>query len=86
MREWTPEQVAEAAGARLVSPPPSGGGPARAVIDSRAAGVGDLFVGLAGEHVDGGRFAPQALAGGAWGVLVAPEHAEAARCAVPGAL
>jgi UDP-N-acetylmuramoyl-tripeptide--D-alanyl-D-alanine ligase len=86
VREWTPEQVAEAAGARLVAPSPHAAGPGRAVIDSREAGEGDLFVGLPGEHVDGGRFAPQALAGGAWGVLVAAEHAEAARCAVPGTL
>ncbi len=56
------------------------------VIDSRQAGPGSLFVGLPGEHVDGGRFAPNALAAGAWGVLTTPEHAEAARCAVPGAL
>ncbi|HEX7298161.1 MAG TPA: UDP-N-acetylmuramoyl-tripeptide--D-alanyl-D-alanine ligase [Solirubrobacteraceae bacterium] len=86
MRDWSPEQVAQAAGGRLVAPAPRPTGPERAVIDSRAAGSGDLFVGLVGEHVDGGRFAPQALAGGAWGVLVAPEHAEAARCAMPGAL
>jgi UDP-N-acetylmuramoyl-tripeptide--D-alanyl-D-alanine ligase len=84
--EWSPEQVAQAAGGRLVAPAPHAGGPARAVIDSRAAGPGDLFVGLVGEHVDGGRFAAQALAGGAWGVLVAPEHADAARCAVAGAI
>ncbi|HET6865768.1 MAG TPA: UDP-N-acetylmuramoyl-tripeptide--D-alanyl-D-alanine ligase [Solirubrobacteraceae bacterium] len=86
MRTWTPEQVAGAAGARLVSPPPTGGGPERVVIDSRQAGPGSLFVGLPGEHVDGGRFAPNALADGAWGVLTTSEHAEAARCAVPGAL
>jgi UDP-N-acetylmuramyl pentapeptide synthase len=43
-------------------------------------------VGLRGENADGGRFAPQALAAGAWGVLVAPEHAEAAQCAPPGVL
>jgi UDP-N-acetylmuramyl pentapeptide synthase len=55
-------------------------------IDSRQAGPGSLFVGLGGERVDGGRFAPQALAAGAWGVLTTPEHAEAARCAVPGVL
>jgi UDP-N-acetylmuramoyl-tripeptide--D-alanyl-D-alanine ligase len=78
--------VAQAAGGRLVAPAPRAGGPSRAVIDSRAVAAGDLFVGLPGEHVDGGRFAPQALAGGAWGVLVAPEHAAAAQCAVPGAL
>jgi UDP-N-acetylmuramoyl-tripeptide--D-alanyl-D-alanine ligase len=81
VRDWSPEQVAQAAGGRLVAPAPRLGGPARAVIDSRAVGAGDLFVGLPGENVDGGRFAPQALAGGAWGVLVAPEHAEAAQCA-----
>ena len=86
MRTWTPEQVAGAAGARLVSPPPTRGGPERVVIDSRQARPGSLFVGLPGEHVDGGRFAPNALAAGAWGVLTTPRHAEAARCAVPGAL
>jgi UDP-N-acetylmuramoyl-tripeptide--D-alanyl-D-alanine ligase len=86
MRTWTPEQVAGAAGARLVSLPPNGGGPERVVIDSRQAGPGSLFVGLPGEQVDGGRFAPHALAAGAWGVLTTPEHAEAARCAVSGAL
>jgi UDP-N-acetylmuramoyl-tripeptide--D-alanyl-D-alanine ligase len=32
-------------------------------------------VGLPGEHVDGGSFAAAALSAGAWGVLVAPEHA-----------
>jgi UDP-N-acetylmuramoyl-tripeptide--D-alanyl-D-alanine ligase len=86
VRAWSPEQVAQATGGRLVAPAPRPGGPGKAVVDSRTAGAGDLFVGLPGEHVDGGRFAPQALAGGAWGVLVAPEHADAARCAVPGAL
>jgi UDP-N-acetylmuramoyl-tripeptide--D-alanyl-D-alanine ligase len=86
VRDWSPERVAQAAGGRLVAPAPRAGGPQRAVIDSRATRAGDLFVGLVGEHVDGGRFAPQALAGGAWGVLVAPEHAEAAQCAMPGAL
>jgi UDP-N-acetylmuramoyl-tripeptide--D-alanyl-D-alanine ligase len=75
--EWSPEQVAGAAGGRLAAPGSQTGGPARAVIDSRAAGPGDLFVGLVGENVDGGRFAAQALAAGAWGVLVAGEHAGA---------
>ncbi len=86
MRTWTPEQVARAAGARLVAPAPTTKGPERVVIDSREAGPGSLFVGLRGENIDGGRFAPQALAAGAWGVLTTPEHAEAAKCAVPGAL
>ena len=60
MRDWTPERVAAAAGARLVSPPPAGAaGPQRAVVDSRQAGPGDLFVGLRGEHEDGGRSRPR---------------------------
>src|SRR5207249_4686911 len=80
------QRVAEAAGARLIAPSPATAGPLRAVIDSRAAGPGDLFVGLPGEHVDGGGYAAQALAAGAWGVLVAPEHAQAAQCARPGVL
>jgi UDP-N-acetylmuramoyl-tripeptide--D-alanyl-D-alanine ligase len=75
VRAWSPERVAEAAGGRLVA----GGraeGPARVTIDSREVGPGDLFVGLTGENVDGGRFAGQALAAGAWGVMVAAEHAQ----------
>ena len=88
MRDWTAQEVAKAAGARLVQPAPQRRppGPLRAVIDSRAVEAGDLFVGLPGSSVDGGRFASRALADGAWGVLVAPEHAEAARCAPAGAL
>jgi UDP-N-acetylmuramoyl-tripeptide--D-alanyl-D-alanine ligase len=86
MRTWTPEQVARAAGARLISPAPTTTGPERAVIDSRQVGPGSLFVGLQGENADGGRFAPQALAAGAWGVLTTPQHAQDARCAPPGAL
>jgi UDP-N-acetylmuramoyl-tripeptide--D-alanyl-D-alanine ligase len=74
VRAWSPERVAEVAGGRLVSPAAASDGPHRVVIDSRAVGPGDLFVGLSGEHVDGGRFAAQALAAGAWGVLVSPEH------------
>ena len=50
----------------------SGSCAARVVIDSRAVGPGDLFVGLTGENVDGGRFAAGALEAGAWGVLVGP--------------
>ncbi|WCB93644.1 UDP-N-acetylmuramoyl-tripeptide--D-alanyl-D-alanine ligase [Baekduia alba] len=72
MRGWSADRVAEAAGARLVTPAARTGaeGPARAVIDSRHAGPGDLFVGLPGERVDGGRFATDVLAAGAWGALV----------------
>ncbi len=74
MRSWTPERIAAAAGAQ-VEAPPHVDGPARVTIDSREVGPGDLFVGLSGETHDGGQFAVHALAEGAWGVLVEPEHA-----------
>jgi UDP-N-acetylmuramoyl-tripeptide--D-alanyl-D-alanine ligase len=77
MRSWTPERVAQAAGARLIASPPTVDGPERATIDSRDAGRGALFIGLRGERTDGGRYAPQALTNGAWGVLVSPEYAAA---------
>jgi UDP-N-acetylmuramoyl-tripeptide--D-alanyl-D-alanine ligase len=86
MRDWDANRVARAAGARLVFRPDTdtlaGGvqdaappGPLRVSIDSRAVAPGDLFVGLRGERSDGGEYAAQALQAGAWGVLVAPEHA-----------
>src|SRR5947209_10864964 len=83
MRGWSPEQVARAAGARLLTTPPNGDGPERATIDSRHAGPGTLFVGLRGQRADGGQFAAPALDAGAWGVLTAPEHAENAAGATP---
>ncbi len=63
-----------------LNPPESSGpvGPVGVSIDSRALAPGELFVGLAGENADGGEYAAQALQAGAWGVLVAPEHALAA--------
>jgi UDP-N-acetylmuramoyl-tripeptide--D-alanyl-D-alanine ligase len=87
MRDWDANRLARAAGARVVFRPdaeeaPPGGtrlaapsGPLRVSIDSRAVAPGDLFVGLRGERSDGGEYAAQALQAGAWGVLVAPEHA-----------
>ena len=83
MRSWSPEQIAQAAGARLLCAPRNGTGPERAIIDSRQAGPGALFVGLRGQRSDGGRYAAPALLAGAWGVLTAPEHADAAR-EIPG--
>jgi UDP-N-acetylmuramoyl-tripeptide--D-alanyl-D-alanine ligase len=90
VRDWSPERVAEAAGVQLARPatiasegPP---GPARVTIDSRAVRPGDLFVGLTGRNVDGGRYAAAALAAGAWGVLVAPQWAAGDARAQPGVL
>jgi UDP-N-acetylmuramoyl-tripeptide--D-alanyl-D-alanine ligase len=76
VRGWTAERIAEAAGARVVAPGRRDEGPTRAVIDSRHAGPGDLFAGLPGERTDGGRFAADVLAAGAWGVLVGEAHAD----------
>jgi UDP-N-acetylmuramoyl-tripeptide--D-alanyl-D-alanine ligase len=78
MRSWSPEQIAQAAGARLVSVATNGSGPERAIVDSREAGPGALFVGLRGERADGGQYATDVLRDGAWGVLTSTEHAETA--------
>ena len=81
MRGWDASRIAHAAGARLIAAPSRTVdqlGPRRAVIDSRALKPGELFAGLRGEHHDGGKYGAQALHAGAWGVLVAPEHAERA--------
>jgi UDP-N-acetylmuramoyl-tripeptide--D-alanyl-D-alanine ligase len=78
MRSWSPEQIARAAGARLLSAPRNGSGPERAIIDSRDAGPGALFVGLRGQRADGGQYAGSALEAGAWGVLTGPDLAEQA--------
>jgi len=81
MKDWNARHLAAAAGATLLRAP-SGAvgrpGPERASIDSRSISPGELFVGLPGERSDGGDYAAQALEHGAWGVLVAPGHAQAA--------
>src|SRR3954470_21152515 len=74
--DFTAAQVAEAAGGRLVAGDPDTPGPRRAVIDSRAVGEGDLFVGLVGANADGGAFAEAALDAGAWGVLASEAYAD----------
>jgi UDP-N-acetylmuramoyl-tripeptide--D-alanyl-D-alanine ligase len=74
VRDWSAQRIARASAAGLVRPGTTPGGPARAVVDSRALEPGDLFVGIRGERDDGGRFAAAALQEGAWGVLVTPEH------------
>jgi len=70
--------VARAAGAELALGDPDAPGPRRGAFDSRECGPGDLFFGMRGARVDGGALAPEALAAGAWGVVVEPGHAERA--------
>ena len=86
MRSWSAPRIAEASGATLVRDGARTQGPEQVTIDSRQAGPGALFVGLRGTSADGGSFADDALAAGAWGVMVAPEHADRlAATAPPGA-
>jgi UDP-N-acetylmuramoyl-tripeptide--D-alanyl-D-alanine ligase len=63
------EQIAAACGAEVVARGKPGA-PARATIGSGETGPGDLFFGLPGERVNGGEFAPAAIAAGAWGVVI----------------
>jgi UDP-N-acetylmuramoyl-tripeptide--D-alanyl-D-alanine ligase len=67
------QEIATALGAEIVAEgePTS---PRRATIDSAQTGPGDLFFGLRGRRHDGGKFAPQAVEAGAWGVVVGPGH------------
>jgi len=86
---WDPARVATAAGAVLLrrGRAAASDAPPRAAVDTRALGPGELFVGLRGEREDGGARAAEALAAGAWGVLVTPEHASAAAAVeAPGAV
>ena len=75
MIELEPGAMAASMGAGVAAEGEAGF-PVRASIDSRSVGPGDLFFGLKGERADGGGFAGQALADGAWGVVVGPEHAD----------
>jgi len=86
---FSPTEIARAAGATLVAGAPEQAGatdaPVRAVVDSRQAGPGDLFVGLAGERADGGTFAAAAIEAGAWGAIVTGAHTASARVSAAGA-
>ena len=64
----TPREMATAMGAEIAAEGESGL-PERAAIDSREA-AGALFFGLRGENADGGHFGSEAIAAGAWGVVV----------------
>src|SRR3954454_18810605 len=68
-------KIAAAIGAEIVAEGPSGP-PCRATIDSGETGAGDLFFGLPGESVNGGKFAPGAISAGAWGAVVEPGWAD----------
>ena len=74
MSPLSPDRLADAAGAEILGRGGEGR-PARAEIDSRRVGAGDLFVGLPGASADGGEFAEEALGRGAWGALTTPQHA-----------
>jgi UDP-N-acetylmuramoyl-tripeptide--D-alanyl-D-alanine ligase len=86
MIELAADRIAAAVGAPEPAPElEDGTRPVRAVIDSRDVGAGDLFFGLPGERQDGGLYAAQALAGGAWGAVVGLEHGAELERVNPGA-
>lgn len=75
MIELQAERMAAAMGAEIAGRGP-GGYPSLAAIDSREVSGDELFFGLIGEHADGGRFARDALADGAWGVVAGSSWAD----------
>ncbi|NLT06356.1 MAG: hypothetical protein GXY03_08595, partial [Solirubrobacterales bacterium] len=74
MRDRDTAWVLDAIGGELLAGDPAAPGPARAIVDNRVAGAGDLFFGLRGANVDGGVHAAEALAVGAWGAVVVPDY------------
>ncbi|PLS31577.1 UDP-N-acetylmuramoyl-tripeptide--D-alanyl-D- alan ine ligase [Bifidobacterium margollesii] len=78
MMAMTIEQAAKAVGGELcVGLTPADSRIEKVVTDSRLAGVGSLFVAIAGEHVDGHRFVGQVYHSGAVAALVDHEIAGA---------
>ena len=80
MIDLAAERIAEVVGGTLESGHTETR-PRRAVVDSRLVEPGDLFVGLPGQAEDGGAFAAEALAAGAWGVMVSPRWSGAVAAA-----
>ena len=74
MIELVPDRIAAVMAADVIVPGPDTR-PSRAEIDTRKLEGGELFFGLPGENVDGGRFGSEAIRCGAWGVVVGREHA-----------
>jgi UDP-N-acetylmuramoyl-tripeptide--D-alanyl-D-alanine ligase len=68
----TPAEIAAALGAEVLAEG-TAEPPRRATIASAETGPGDLFFGLRGANRDGGEFAPDAIAAGAWGAVVSPQ-------------
>jgi UDP-N-acetylmuramoyl-tripeptide--D-alanyl-D-alanine ligase len=73
--ELAAEQMAAAAEAKIVRRGDRVR-PERAIIDSREARAGDLFFGLRGERADGGVYAAEVLAAGAWGAVVSRPYGD----------
>src|ERR1700675_2191105 len=84
----TAKEIATALRPALIQAPSVG--PMRfrhAVVDSRKAGRGDIFIALRGEHADGHDFVAQAKARGASGTIVErPVEVDLAQYVVPDAL
>ena len=76
---WTALALAEACDGELFAD--REGGATGFAIDSREVTEGDLFIGIPGERTDGGSLAAAAVSAGAWGAVVAPEHAESVAAA-----
>lgn len=74
MIDLAPARIAAVMAADVVASGPDTR-PSRAEIDTRKLEGGELFFGLPGENVDGGKFGNEAIGRGAWGIVVGREHA-----------
>lgn len=80
---WTLARVAATVGGTLAGGDPDAVLDGRLGVDTRLLEPGALFLGLPGEHVDGGGFLRDALCAGAAGVIAAPEHLDALNPSMP---
>ncbi|CAB4863179.1 MAG: UDP-N-acetylmuramoyl-tripeptide--D-alanyl-D-alanine ligase [Actinobacteria bacterium] len=71
---FTAQEIADITGAQLVNA--GQGHPNGFSSDSREIELGNLFIGIPGERVDGGTKTAEAISAGAWGGLVSPAGAD----------
>lgn len=74
---WTLARVATTVGGTVAGGHPNAVLDGRLSVDTRLLEPGALFLGLPGEHVDGGGFLRDALRAGAAGLIALPEHLDA---------
>jgi UDP-N-acetylmuramoyl-tripeptide--D-alanyl-D-alanine ligase len=80
---WTAQRLADAAGGALVAGTGATVLRGTVCVDTRLLAPGDAFLGLPGEHTDGGLHVEDAVRRGAAAVIAAPAHLRSPPAGVP---